>query len=491
MSDAILERLGLPVGPGGLICLAEQALPLTATAWSICLGHLNRSQKRSETLPIVYKPRTVERPCGNTTADSCALFCLDAAMNHPQTATGPRLGEFIAMMALMMSLVAMSIDAMLPALADIGADLGAPTANADQLVVTMIFAGLAAGQLFYGPLSDSIGRKRAIAMGYAVYVVGSLLAIAALGFPMMLAGRLLQGLGMAAPRSVSMALIRDRFEGRAMARVMSFITVVFILVPIIAPSFGQAILLVADWRAIFTALLLIALVSLAWFLLRQPETLPATRRVPLSASRVARALREVLVNRTALGYTLMAGLIAGAFQGYLSSAQQIFQFQYGLGTRFPLVFAVNAAAIGLASFINGRVVMHYGMRALSRLALITLCALSVGFTGIVLATDGRPALGLFMGYLWPTFFCVGLLFGNMNSLAMQPLGHIAGVGAAVVGSLSTWLATPLGAAIGQAYNGTVTPLVTGFAVLGLAALALMRWAEGAHTPSAQGSQPAA
>lgn len=405
-------------------------------------------------------------------------------MKPSKAITGPRLGEFVAMMALMMSLVAMSIDAMLPALADIGADLGAPNENASQLVVTMIFAGLAAGQLVYGPLSDSIGRKPAIAMGYAVYVTGLLLAIFAASFPMMLAGRLLQGLGIAAPRTVSIALIRDRFEGRAMARVMSFITMVFILVPILAPSLGQAILLAADWRAIFVALLLIALASLAWFWLRQPETLPPARRAPLSAGRVGHALREVLGNRTALGYTLMAGLVAGAFQGYLSSAQQIFQFQYGLGARFPLLFAVNAAAIGLAAFTNGRLVMRYGMRAMTRLAAVVMVALSVIFVGVALVTGGRPALALFMGYLMPNFFCVGILFGNMNSLAMQPLGHIAGVGAAVVGSLSTWLATPLGAAIGQAYNGTVTPLVLGFAALGLAALALMRWAEGAAAPAA-------
>lgn len=412
-------------------------------------------------------------------------------MSTPKPTVGPRLGEFVAMMALMMSLVAMSIDTMLPALADIGADLGAQRDNANQLVVTTIFLGLAVGQLFYGPLSDSIGRKPAIALGYAVFVAGSLLSIFAVSFPMMLAGRLLQGLGMAAPRGVSLALIRDRFEGRAMAQVMSFISVVFILVPIIAPSFGQAILLVADWHAIFVALLVLAMVSLVWFLLRQPETLPAARRLPFSASRIGSGLREVLGNRVALGYTLKAALIAGAFQGYLSSAQQIFQLQYGLGTLFPLIFAVNAAAIGLASFTNGRLVMRYGMRSLARLALLTLCALSVVFVGVVWLMAGQPPLWLFMAYLMPTFFCVGILFGNMNALAMQPLGHIAGLGAAVVGSLSTLLATPLGAAIGQAYGGTVTPLVLGFAVLGLGALALMRWAEGARTSSREGPQPAA
>ncbi|HSN77896.1 MAG TPA: multidrug effflux MFS transporter [Anaerolineae bacterium] len=394
-------------------------------------------------------------------------------------------------MALMMSLVAMSIDAMLPALADIGADLGVQQENTNQLIVTMIFLGLAAGQLVYGPLSDSIGRKPAIYLGYGVFFAGSLLSIFAVSFPMMLAGRLLQGIGMAAPRSVTMALIRDQYEGRAMAQVMSFISVVFILVPIIAPSFGQAILLVADWRAIFVALLLLGTVSLLWFALRQPETLSVARRAPLSASRIGRALREVLSNRVALGYTLMAGLIAGAFQGYLSSAQQVFQFQYELGTLFPVIFAINAAAIGLASFVNGRLVMRLGMRALARTALLTLCALSVAFVGVVWITSGQPALWLFMGYLMLAFFCVGIMFGNMNALAMEPLGHIAGVGAAVVGSLSTFLAIPLGVVIGQAYNGTVTPLVVGFAVLGLGALALMRWAEGARRPSPQDPQPAA
>lgn len=412
-------------------------------------------------------------------------------MSDSQNASRPRFAEFVALMALMMSLVAMSIDAMLPALSDIGADLGTPTDNANQLVLTVLFLGLAVGQFFYGPLSDSIGRKPAITLGYAVFFAGSLLSIFAVSFPMLLAGRLLQGLGMAAPRSVSLALIRDRFEGRAMAQVMSFISVVFILVPIVAPSFGQAILLVADWRAIFVALLVLGGVSLTWFLLRQPETLPAVRRVPLSAARVGRGLREVLHNPVALGYTLMAGLVAGAFQGYLSSAQQIFQFQYGLGTLFPLIFAINAAAIGLASFTNGRLVMRYGMRALSRTALFTLCALSIGFAGIAWLTAGQPPLWLFMAYLMLTFFCVGILFGNMNALAMEPLGHIAGLGAAVVGSLSTLLATPLGMVVGQAYNGTVTPLVAGFAVLSLSAIALMRWVEGARTPLSTEPEPAA
>ena len=410
-------------------------------------------------------------------------------MSDSKAATRPSFVEFVALMALMMSLVAMSTDVMLPALSEIGADLGAQSNNANQLVVTLLFLGLGVGQFFYGPLSDSIGRKPAIYLGYAVFIVGTLLSIVAVNFPMMLAGRFLQGMGVAGPRSVTLALVRDQYEGRAMAQVMSFIMVVFILVPIIAPMFGQVILLVGNWRLIFAALLTLGVVSLVWFALRQPETLLAARRVPLSATRIGRGLRQVFGNHVALGYTLMAGLILGAFQGYLSSAQQIFQFQYGLGMLFPLIFAVNALALGLASFTNGRLVMRYGMRALARLALLTLCALSVGFVGIAWVSGGQPPLWLFMGYLLLTFFCVGILFGNMNAMAMEPLGHIAGLGAAIVGSVSTLLATPLGMTIGQAYNGTVTPLVAGFAVLGLGALALMFWADGAREPAPQDAQP--
>lgn len=397
-------------------------------------------------------------------------------MSSSKLTHGPQTGEFIAMMALMTSLVAMSIDLMLPALADIGADLGSPHENTNQLVVTMVFLGLAIGQLLYGPLSDSIGRKPAIYLGYAMFGVGSLLAIFAINFPMMLIGRLLQGLGVAGPRGVSMALIRDRFVGRAMARVMSFIMVVFIVVPIIAPAIGQAILFVAAWRIIFVILLVLGIVSLIWFALRQPETLPSERRVPLSVRRMIGALREVLANATTLGYTLMAGAVSAILQAYLNSSQQIFQQQYGLGALFPLFFAINALAIGLASFVNGRLVMRYGMRPLVRVALFALCSIALLFVGIALLTAGQPPLWMLMAYLIPCFFCLGILFGNMNALAMEPLGHIAGVGSAVVGSLSTFVAIPLGAVIGQAYNGTVTPLAVGFAVLALSALLLMYWA---------------
>jgi DHA1 family bicyclomycin/chloramphenicol resistance-like MFS transporter len=393
-----------------------------------------------------------------------------------RTPTSIGSGEFIALMAAMTSLVALSTDAMLPALQTIGADLGVSEPNANQLIVSLLFYGLAFGQLLFGPLSDSVGRKPAIYAGYGLFIAGCLCSIFAGTFAVMLFGRLLQGVGVAGPRSVTLALVRDQYEGRAMARIMSFVMGVFILVPVIAPSLGQLILLFAGWRSIFGAFLVIAVITLAWFALRQPETLPPARRMPWSIGRVAGAFREVLSNRVTLGYTLAAGLISGAFLGYLNSAQQIFQLQYGLGPRFPIYFAVLALALGTASFLNGRLVMRYGMRRLAHSAALGQCALGVGFLAVALAMQGHPPLWLLTGYLMATFFCVGILFGNQNALAMEPLGHVAGVGAAVVGSLALLLATPLGMVIGQRYNGTVIPLVTGFAVLALIAFLTMRWA---------------
>lgn len=385
--------------------------------------------------------------------------------------------EFVALMAMMMALVALSTDAMLPALRTIGEDLAVERENSVQLIVSFLFLGLAVGQIAYGPVSDSVGRKPAIYAGYALFIAGCLLSIFATNFSVMLAGRLLQGVGVAGPRSITLALVRDQYEGRAMARVMSFVMMVFILVPVIAPTFGQAILLIASWRAIFGTLLVLALLAVIWFALRQPETLPAKRRKSFSIQRIWRAIVEICNHRIAFGYTLAAGLVTGAFMGYLNSAQQIFQEQYGLGTKFPLYFAVIALALGGASFTNGRLVMRYGMRMLSSWSVLALVTLSIAFSLFAFIVGGQPSLAFFMVYLMASFFCVGILFGNLNALAMEPLGHIAGVGAAVVGSLSTFIAVPIGTVIGQGYNGTVLPLVGGFAILSLLSMLVMRWAE--------------
>jgi DHA1 family bicyclomycin/chloramphenicol resistance-like MFS transporter len=392
------------------------------------------------------------------------------------------LTEFVVIISMMMSLTALSIDAMLPALPEMGADLKVQDPNSRQLVVSTIFLGLAAGQLFFGPLSDRTGRKPAIYAGLVLYIAGALIAVSAASFPMLLFGRFLQGFGVSAPRAVGLALVRDRFEGRAMARVMSFIMTIFILVPMIAPTLGQAILLVSGWRAIFAAFVLLACISLLWFGLRMPETLAAGNRAPFSLARVVAASREIAGIRPALGYTVIAGFISGAHLGYLSSAQQLFQEQYGLGQRFPIIFAAIAFSIGLASFLNARLVLLFGMRALVKRALLTILMLSAVALGFALLASGQPPLGFLLGYLMLAFFCVGILFGNNNALAMQPLGHMAGIGAAIVGSLSTFTSVPLGTLIGQSYDGTVLPLISGLAVLSVLSLIIVRWVESEDRP---------
>jgi len=398
------------------------------------------------------------------------------------TALGPV--EFVALMATLTALVALSIDMILPALPAVGATLGVRHDNDVQFVVSLLFLGFGFGQFLYGPVSDSVGRKPAVYFGLAVFSAGCTLALTAQTFPVLLAGRVLQGLGVAGPRTMTIALVRDRFEGHVMARVMSFVMAVFILVPVIAPSLGQAVLGVAGWRTIFGLYLTLALAVTVWFGWRQEETLPPARRRPFSAADIARAAREVLTHRVALGYTVAAGLVYGAFIGYLSSVQQILQQQYALASRFPLYFSMLAISLGAASLCNARLVGRYGMRSLAASALRLVAAVSIPFAAVVISWSGQPPLWSLMLYLLATFFGIGLLFGNLTALAMQPLGHIAGTGAAVVGGLSTLISLALGTAIGQSYDGTVVPLVSGFAILSVLAMAAMAWAQPAGRPAA-------
>lgn len=387
------------------------------------------------------------------------------------------LPEFVSMLALMVSLLALSIDAMLPALGEIGRDLGLADSNDAQLVVTAMFLGFAVGQIVAGPLSDSFGRKPVIYGGYVIFIIGCVLSMAADGFAVMLVGRVLQGLGAAAPRIVSIALVRDGYEGRAMARIMSIVMAIFILVPAIAPAIGQGVMLVTDWRAIFGLLLVMAIIAFTWFALRQPETLAREARRRFSFRNVAGGVREALGYRAMTGYTLAAGIIFGAFVGYLSSAQQVFQSAYDTGQWFSVYFGAAALAIGAASIVNSKVVMRLGMRYMTWRALIGLTTISGLFVPVVMMGDGLPPLWVFMGWLLAAFFCTGILFGNFNALAMEPVGHMAGLGAAVVGSISTLISLPIGWLVGAAFDGTVMPLVTGFAVMGAVSLSVMWWTE--------------
>lgn len=385
--------------------------------------------------------------------------------------------EFVTLLALMISMVAMSIDIILPALGIIGDDLQVTDPNDTQLVVSSLFSGFAVGQLLAGPISDSIGRKPTIYAGYLIFIVGCVLSVNATSLDAMLIGRALQGLGAAAPRIITVALVRDSYEGRAMARIMSIIMAIFILVPAIAPAIGQGLIMFADWHITFYFLMLMAFIGLVWFWLRQPETLHPEDKRPFSISAIFLGIKKICSYRAAVGYTLSAGCVYGAFVGYLSSARQVFQSTYHLGTLFALFFGMAALAIGSASICNSRLVMRLGMRMLSKRALLSLTIMSVAFLIPTFLYDGVPPLWLFMAWLLGTFFCIGMLFGNFNALAMEPLGHMAGLGAALVGFVTSMLSLPLGWAVGRLYDGTVVPLVGGFAVLGLLSLGLMIWTE--------------
>lgn len=375
----------------------------------------------------------------------------------------------------MMSLVAMAIDAMLPALGAIGADLGVVNENDTQLVVSAIFLGLAVAQLVFGPLADSWGRRPAVHLGFGLFLIGSAVSLFAPTFEVMLFGRFMQGIGAAGPKIVSVAIVRDQFKGPVMARIMSTIMAVFIVVPALAPAAGQAVLLFAEWRAIFGLLLAQGAVAWIWFALRQPETLPVANRMPLSVSRIGHAVLETCRNRVALGFTVAAGIVFGAFLGYLTSAQQIFQGQYGVGEAFPLYFGGLALVLGAASIVNAKMVVRVGMLAMSTRALGGLVLTSAMFSVAATILDGHPPLWFFMVFLSAAFFCIGMLFGNFNALAMEPLGHIAGTAAAVIASLSTFISLGLASVIGRAFDGTVLPLVYGFLALSLIALAIVQW----------------
>jgi DHA1 family bicyclomycin/chloramphenicol resistance-like MFS transporter len=389
------------------------------------------------------------------------------------TLRGP---EFIALAAFMMSVFALSIDITIPALALIGRDLAVANANDAQYVVSVLVLGMALGQIFYGPLSDSIGRKPSIYVGLALFAAGSIVSMMATDFPTMLAGRLMQGLGAAGPRIVVMALVRDQFNGPAMARIMSLVITVFVAVPMVAPFIGQGILFIATWRAVFVLLLVSSLVVLVWFAIRQPETLTPEARRPFRLGPIVSAAREVLASRPALAYTTAAGFAFGSIFGYINSAQQIFQDLYRVGDYFPLYFSSLTVAVGAATLSNARLVATVDMHRLCSYSAWAQAVLSIVYFVVAWLCAGVPPLWATMAYLAAIFYCLGILFGNLNALAMAPMGHIAGIAASVIGTLSWLLTVILGTLIGQSFDGTLLPLVGGFALLSLACSAALRWA---------------
>ena len=393
------------------------------------------------------------------------------------TKKAPGYGEFVTLMAVIISITALAIDMMLPALPDIGTDLGLGHPNDAQLVISSLLFGFGMGQVIFGPLSDCFGRRPIIFIGFLIFILGCLMSFVSNRFEIMLAGRFIQGIGAAGPRTAIVALIRDRFGGRAMARIMSVIMAIFIFVPAIAPALGQVVLIVAGWRTIFMVLMIQGGIALTWFALRQPETLLPKDRLAFSLTRISKGLVEVATNRVSLGYTLASGFISGALIGYLNSAQQVFQEVHGLGREFPVYMAFLALSVGGASFVNSRIVMRLGMRRLSWWAIGLFITLMSLYLSVTLVYGGHSPLWWMMGCLSLSFFCMGILFGNQNSIAMEPLAHIAGVGAAVIGCLSSLICSLLGMVVGRCYDGSTIPMAWGFVILGILTAAAMYWAD--------------
>jgi DHA1 family bicyclomycin/chloramphenicol resistance-like MFS transporter len=374
-------------------------------------------------------------------------------------------------------MVAMSIDAMLPALGVMASELGAANDNDRQFILLGFFLGNMAGTLVYGPLSDSIGRKKAIYAGLVLYMVGGLACMAASTFPVLIAGRVLQGFGAAGPRIVSLAMVRDGARGAAMARINSFVMSVFMLVPILAPSFGQAILHVADWRTIFVLFLVMGAIAWAWLALRQEETLAPEKRKPIRLGVMLNSAGQFFASPVSVGYTLASGFIFGSFVCYLGTSQQVFAEQYQQGDRFALWFGGLAIAVALAMMTNARLVMRLGMRILSKWALRGFIILSVTMLLITWMTNGHPPLWVAGTYFFLNFFCSGMIFGNYSAMAMEPMGHVAGMAAAISGALSSLIAVVLGGFAGQLYDGTLFPIMAAFSAYGLLAMAATEWAE--------------
>lgn len=380
--------------------------------------------------------------------------------------------EFIALMACLMSVVAMSIDALLPALDIIGKSIGTANNSENQLLIIMMFLGLGVGTLIFGPISDSFGRKPIVYLGFGIFIIASVICIFAQSLDMMIAGRILQGIGLSAPRTISIAMVRDTYSGDYMARIMSFITVIFLLVPIIAPALGKFTLDYYNWQAIFYIQLFMAVAVSWWFWKRQPETLHQEHRIKLTKAIFIDGNRELFKHRQTIGYTLISGFIMGSFMVYLSTSQQIFQQQYQLIDEFPLIFASLAISVGFATLLNGTLVLKYGMEKLVTIALFAFFGISLLYI-VLFYNSNNPSISILLLFFGLQFFAIGFLFGNLRALAMQPIGHIAGIGAAITGFISTIMAVPISTYIGKFVSNTTLPIFVGFLICSILSLIVL------------------
>ncbi|GAA0412561.1 multidrug effflux MFS transporter [Cocleimonas flava] len=373
--------------------------------------------------------------------------------------------EYIILMSVVVAVDALAIDAILPALSFISNEFGVQDGNSRQYIVTTILMGYGFGVLIFGIASDSFGRKRPVYIGFAIFLIGTLVTIFASSFSMLLVGRALQGFGAAGPQIIPTAITRDLYKGRGMAQIMSLIMMVFMLVPAIAPLIGQGILMLTNWQGVFAMLGIYAVFAWIWFSIRLPETLSVESRVPFSFSQAWSSVKEVLRNKQAVKFTIAEGLAFGAILAYLSTAQQIFQEHFELGDRFALYFGSLALVMMFASFVNSRLVEKLGMHKMVLRAAMFLFFVSIIYVVYIWLNDTSVPLWSFLIYASISYFCLGILFGNMHSLAMEEVGHVAGAAASVIGSCSTLMSVIIAAFIGSFYNDSVTPIVIGFGVL--------------------------
>jgi MFS transporter, DHA1 family, multidrug resistance protein len=389
-------------------------------------------------------------------------------------------GEFIALIASLFAIIALSIDAMLPALPQIAADLSPSAPNNAQLVITSFVFGMGLGTLFTGPLSDSFGRKPIIVGGSILYICATIAAYFASSLEMLLLARVLMGLGAAGPRTASTALVRDLFEGRAMAQVMSFVMMVFMLVPAAAPLMGQAVMQIAHWQAIFLVYIAFSIVTTLWLVLRQVETLPREARRRMTAAALMASGKELFSHRIVTISIIMQALTQGALFATLSSMQGIFEQRFDRAASFPLWFALIALCAAVGNIVNAKTVVRYGMRRLIFLGYVGLVLLTGLLVALKLAGLMPEGLAFGVHVLWTIaiFAAMGLQMGNLNALAMEPVGHIAGFAASVISAISTVVSVLIAIPVGLAFDGSEIPLMLGVLAFNAVALLVFRLDKG-------------
>lgn len=378
--------------------------------------------------------------------------------------------ELVGLVAAVMAMTALTIDMMLAALGDISRDFDLGNDNDRQYVVAAFMLGSGVAQLFYGPLADRYGRRAVFIWSLIGFLAATLLCVVATAYSLFIAGRALQGVASAAGRVVAIALVRDLYKGRDMAGIMSMAMTIATISPILAPGIGQIILLFAPWRYVFVVLFLFAAVLLFWIVWRLPETLALDKRQKLSFDSIKRMLVFYASDRNALGYTVASMCIMGALFGYIISSQQIYVESFGIGALFPLALASGAFAFSAAAMINAKLVRRIGMRRLSHGALIAF-ALINAMNALYIALSGGGSLTVFLAFLMPAFFAMGLINANLSAIVMEPMGAMAGTASAVFGFATMTGAALLGGIAAQLYNGTAAPVVAAFSVFGFAALA--------------------